>query len=112
MAAVESSAATSGVVLVIAGAGAGPLEPGLRAVTIAYPDLDARTLGTLLPELVIMPLFGNGFDAMEGLQRLERLGYLGTVIVRGPRLPNRAIVERELSAIVPVLTVRLTGPIN
>jgi hypothetical protein len=112
MAAVEAPSGPSGVVLVIAGVSVGPLEAGLQAVTVDYRALDAQVLGRLLPELVVMPLFGNGFDAIEALQRLERLGYRGTIVVRGPALPNRAIVERELAAIVPGLTVRLTGPIN
>jgi hypothetical protein len=112
MAAVDAPSDPSGVVLVIAGASIGPLEAGLQAMTVDYRQLDAQTLGRLLPELVVVPLFGHGFDAIEALQRLERLGYRGTVIVRGPALPNRAIVERELAAMVPGLAVRLTGPIN
>jgi hypothetical protein len=112
MAAIEAPFGSSGLVLVIAGVSVGPLEAGLQAVTVDYRQLDAPMLGRLLPELVVMPLFGDGFDAIEALQRLDRLGYRGTVVVRGPALPNRAIVERELAAIVPMLTVRLTGPIN
>jgi hypothetical protein len=100
------------VVLVVNGASLGPVSDVMRAVMVSFAQIDIKTLGDLLPELVILPLFGAGFDAIEALQRLERLGYRGLVIVRGPSLPNRAIVERELAAIVPMLTVRLTGPMN
>jgi hypothetical protein len=102
----------SGVVLLVDGVGLGAIDPAMRPVTISYTEIDAKTLNTLLPGVVILPLFGKTFDAIEALLRLERLGYRGQVIVRGPNLPNRAIVERELSAIVPALSVRLTGPIN
>ncbi len=108
----DTSPENAPVVLVVDGASQGVLAPAMRAVTVSYARIDIKTLGDLLPELVILPLFGDGFDAIEALQRLERLGYRGLVIVRGPNLPNRAIVERELAAIVPLLTVRLTGPIN
>jgi hypothetical protein len=100
------------IVLLIEGASPGPIFDGTQIVTRRYDQIDARTLGTLLPGLIILPLFGNGFDAIEGLQHLERLGYRGMVIVRGPVLPNRAVVERELSVMVPNLTVRLTGPMS
>jgi hypothetical protein len=108
----DASQGSAGVVLVVDGASPGPVVEGTRMVTLSYAQIDAKTLGSLLPELVILPLFGTGFDAIEALQHLERLGYRGLVIVRGPVLPNRAIVERELAAIVPHLTVRLTGPMN
>jgi hypothetical protein len=103
---------SAGVVLIVDGASAGPAIEGTRLITLSYSQIDAKALGALLPELVILPLFGNGFDAIEALQHLERLGYRGLVIVRGPVLPNRAIVERELAVMVPNLTVRLTGPMN
>ncbi len=100
------------VILLVAGASPGPTLDGTRIVTLQYSQIDAKTLGALLPALIILPLFGDGFDAIEALQHLERLGYRGTVIVRGPELPNRAIVERELAVVVPGLTVRLTGPMS
>jgi hypothetical protein len=103
---------SAGIVLVIDGASPGPTMDGARIVMMGFAQIDAKTLGELLPELVILPLFGKGFDAIEALQHLERLGYRGLVIVRGPVLPNRAIVERELAIMVPNLTVRLTGPLN
>jgi hypothetical protein len=63
-----------------------------------------------LPDLVVLPLFGAGFDAIEALARLERFGFRGDVIVRTPDLPNSDIVERELAAVAPTLRVRLMGP--
>jgi hypothetical protein len=108
----DPSLGSRGVVLIVDGASLGPAIEGSRLVTLSYSQIDAKALGALLPELVILPLFGKGFDAIEALQHLERLGYRGIVIVRGPVLPNRAIVERELAIMVPNLTVRLTGPMS
>ncbi len=108
----DNASDSAGVILVVEGASPGPVTAGAQIVTRQYRQIDAKLLGSLLPELVILPLFGAGFDAIEALQHLERLGYRGLAIVRGPDLPNRAIVERELCAMVPQLTVRLTGPMN
>jgi hypothetical protein len=99
-------------VLVLDGAEAGHMDSSFVRFDLKYRELDAEAFGRILPDLVIIPLFGKGVDAIETLERLETLGYRGVVIVRGPQLPNRAIVERELSAMVPALTVRLTGPIS
>jgi hypothetical protein len=108
----DASRPEQGVILVVEGAHPGPVTAGARLVTLRYAQVDAKVLGALLPDLIILPLFGHGFDAIDALQHFERLGYSGMAIVRGPVLPNRAIVERELSAMVPGLTVRLTGPMN
>jgi hypothetical protein len=97
-------------VLVIGGADAGVLPPAVKVLALPYAQVNARTISEVLPDLVIMPLFGPGFDAVEALAQLERFGFRGEVLVRGPQLPNSKIVERELSAVVPGLTVRLTGP--
>ncbi len=97
-------------VLILDGAGPGNLDAALRIISLGFQQLDAKLFSTVLPELVILPLFGPDFDAIDALQRLERLGYRGIVIVQGPSLPNRAIVERELGTVAPQLTVKLTEP--
>ncbi|MCU0801628.1 MAG: hypothetical protein MUD11_07610 [Rhodobacteraceae bacterium] len=97
-------------VLVIDGAKAGNLPDDTNQVCLPFSHVSAQVLGKVLPELVILPLFGTGFDAIEALGLLERLGYRGAVLVRTPNLPNARLVERELAAVAPGLTVRLTGP--
>jgi hypothetical protein len=99
-------------ILVISGAEAGPVQPDVTVVTLPMSQISARTISIVLPDLVIMPLFGPGFDAIEALSQLEKFGFRGEVVVRTPALPNSRIVERELSAVVPALTVRLTGPVS
>ncbi len=47
-------------------------------------------------DLVVAPLFGQDFDALEILEQLAGQGYRGTLRVIAPHLPNRQIVLREL----------------
>lgn len=97
-------------VLVISGARWGDFPPGVKVFEMTFRQLSARIISEILPDLVIMPLFGPGFDAIEVLTQLERFGFRGDVIVSTPPLPNSRIVERELAAVVPSLHVRLSGP--
>jgi hypothetical protein len=99
-------------VLLIGGAEAGALPPDVTVVALPYARVTASIIVEVRPDLVIMPLFGPGFDAIEALTQLERFGFRGEIIVRGPNLPNSRIVERELAAVVPNLKVRLTGPVS
>jgi hypothetical protein len=98
-------------ILAIGGADPGPPQAGVTVTALAFSEVNARTVSAILPDLVILPLFGPDFDAIEALTQLERFGYSGEVVVRGPRLHNSRIVERELSAVAPALRVRLTGPV-
>jgi hypothetical protein len=97
-------------VLVIDGARPGALPAEATQVALRYAQVNAHAISRILPDLVVLPLFGAGFDAIEALARLERFGFRGDVIVRTPDLPNSDIVERELSAVAPTLRVRLMGP--
>lgn len=98
--------------LVIGDAHPGPLPAEVTQVNVSFAQLNAHIISQLLPDLIILPLFGPGFDAIEVLAQLERFGYRGDVLVRTPALPNSRIVERELAAVVPNLRVRLTGPVS
>jgi hypothetical protein len=97
-------------VLVIGGGDTGRVPADAQVTTLPYARINARTVSEVLPDVVIMPLFGPGFDAIEALGQLERFGFRGEVVVQGPNLPNSRIVERELAAVAPQLKVRLLGP--
>jgi hypothetical protein len=97
-------------VLVIDGAESGELPANSALHNMPFVKLSARKISEVLPDLVIMPLFGPGFDAVDALSQLERFGFRGEVLVRTPVLPNSGIVLRELSAAAPTLRVRLAGP--
>jgi hypothetical protein len=47
-------------------------------------------------ELVVAPLFCDDFDALEIIEVLGGQGYRGMLRIAAPKLPNRAIVLREL----------------
>ena len=44
------------------------------------------------------------------VEALMHLGYAGAISVIAPRLPDRAMVERELRALGPGLRLRLVSP--
>ena len=101
------------MVIRISGAAANPWPNGSNTdeiVTIPYADLTATLLRDHLPDAIVLPLFGAGFDALDALARLARFGYAGPVIVTGPALPNPTLIARELSAAAPGMAVSLIGP--
>lgn len=82
-----------------------------EGVTIAaFADLTAAYLAEVAPELVVLPLFSIQQDAVTMVEALMSLGYGGAISVMAPRLPDRAMVERELRALGPGLRLRLIAP--
>ena len=75
--------------------------PPRRVSHIGVSDLTAATLARLAPATIVMPLFGQARDALEVIHDLERLGYRGRILVIGPALPDRTIVQDELRAAGP-----------
>jgi hypothetical protein len=76
-------------------------------VWVPADAVDAALLARLDPRLVLCPLLGAGFDALQVAERLERLGWTGRLRVLAPALPAPAMVEAELAARAPGLTVDL-----
>ena len=86
-------------------------EAGADWVTIAgFADLNAGFLAEIAPELVVLPLFSPHQDATTMVEALMALGYAGAISVMAPRLPDRAMVERELRALGPGTRLRLVSP--
>ena len=86
-------------------------DASAEGVTIAaFIDLNAAFLAEVAPELVVLPLFSVGQDATTMVEALMNLGYDGAISVMAPRLPDRAMVERELRALGPGLRLRLVAP--
>jgi hypothetical protein len=81
--------------------------PGDGLVIARFPTLDGDLLARVRPARIIAPLFGRGFDATNVLIRLERLVYVGLIVIAAPRLPDRHMVERELVALTPGLRIEL-----
>lgn len=66
-------------------------------------DLSARLLDRLRPDIVISPLFGPGFDAIDVALALERLGFSGQFRAVTPDLPQPSLVRREIASLAPGL---------
>jgi hypothetical protein len=82
-----------------------------EGVTIAaFEELNAAYLAEIAPELVVLPLFSVRQDATTMVEALMDLGYAGAISVMAPRLPDRAMVERELRALGPGPRLRLVAP--
>jgi hypothetical protein len=65
---------------------------------LGFADLDLALLTEAAPHTVVMPLFAGPHDALTMIERLEKLGYNGRILVIAPRLPQPRLVERELRA--------------
>jgi hypothetical protein len=100
-------------IMQIAGAAAGPW-PGVatdaQVVVVPYADLTLTQIKNILPDVIVLPLFGAGFDALDALARLVGMGFLGRVVVTRPHLPRPDLIARELASIAPGLDITLTGP--
>lgn len=66
------------------------------AVSISYDALPEYLPLPAGLELVVAPLFCDSFDALEMIEVLGKQGYRGLLRIAAPKLPNRAIVLREL----------------
>ncbi|MFM2355373.1 MAG: hypothetical protein RLZZ528_1109 [Pseudomonadota bacterium] len=69
-----------------------------RNVTIAsYASLDRGYLDRVAPEIVVGPLFGEEFDILDLIQKLEALGYTGQITALAGPMPNRSGIEAEIA---------------
>jgi hypothetical protein len=86
-------------------------DAAAEGVTIAaFGELNAAYLAEIAPQLVVLPLFSVREDATTMVEALMSLGYDGAISVMAPRLPDRAMVERELRALGPGPRLRLVTP--
>jgi hypothetical protein len=77
-----------------------------RSVIVArFASIDRVFLDRIGADIVAAPLFGSGFDILDLIQRLKKSGYHGHVIAVSGRLPDVAVVEREIRAQCGSLTV-------
>lgn len=76
-----------------------------RSVRVPFVRLDAALLARLGPRHVVCALFAADCDAMIVAERLTELGWRGRLTVVAQALPDRRMVERELQAIAPWISV-------
>lgn len=80
---------------------------GYTVVPLRFAALTAGHLLGLAPAVVAIPLWSRGADAVQMLQRLADLGYVGPVEVHGPPLPDARMVMAELTQVAESLQIRL-----
>lgn len=76
-----------------------PQDPTLKYVEL--DEISDDLLTQFAPEVVLSPLVGKGFDAIDVAVRLTSCGYKGRLRATSPDLPNPKIVAKEIRSICP-----------
>lgn len=76
-------------------------------IALRVDEISANRLASLNIAIMACPLMAEDFDAMMVVQALKRAGYRGALSVIAPRLPDVAMVERELRALSPDIGVTI-----
>ncbi|MCC6001161.1 MAG: hypothetical protein JJU19_09920 [Pararhodobacter sp.] len=96
-----------------AGASVVPMAP-LRAIgkgatvtaTVAEPAaVTPALLQQIRPDLVVTPLIGPRWDALDTGVALTNAGYTAKLMILMPKLPRQALVLRELRILCPSLDI-------
>jgi hypothetical protein len=74
---------------------------------VCFADLLSTDADFTNVDLVIVPLVGPGFDAVELILLLGDAGFHGRVHVRAAALPDRPMVEAELRAVAKAFGIRV-----
>jgi hypothetical protein len=67
-----------------------------QAVLLTYAEFLRAKPSAATFQIVLVPLFGPSFDALDLVEGLADQGFTGTLRVVAPRLPNMHLVLREL----------------
>jgi len=70
---------------------------------VDFDDVTYQTLEKIKPQVILSPLLGRTFDAVEVARRLEAMDYRGCYRVVTDGVPEPDVVKREVSAIAPKL---------
>ncbi|EPX86147.1 hypothetical protein ruthe_00956 [Rubellimicrobium thermophilum DSM 16684] len=68
-----------------------------------FEDLSADLLHALKPDLVLSPLMGEDFDALDVAQRLDALGYAGRYRALTNPVPDPDAIRAEMRSVAPDL---------
>ncbi len=107
----ERKPTTGPTILVVGRAGTSVLEQlrkrGGSVVATTLAGLDRSLLSRVSPDAIAFSLIGAAADATQVLSLLNGCGYVGEAIILAPRLPNRAMVARELASLAPSVALTL-----
>ncbi len=76
-----------------------PQDPTLKYIEV--DEISEALLERFEPEVVLSPLVGKGFDAIDVAVRLTSCGYVGRLRATSPDLPNPKLVTKEIRSICP-----------
>jgi len=71
-------------------------DPYLSIVLAPFRAIDPGFIVRTAPQVVVAPLFGNGFDILDVCARLIRCSFRGRVVALSHPLPDREGVLREI----------------
>ncbi|SPH17849.1 hypothetical protein DEA8626_01376 [Defluviimonas aquaemixtae] len=71
---------------------------GASFVIAQFPALDVQLLAQVMPDIVLAPLLGQGFDILDLADRLSEMGYRGALHAVTPPLPDPDAVRREVTS--------------
>ena len=75
------------------------LAPDADVAHTTLAGIDDQTLlGPAAPSLVLSPLTGPGFDAMDLLTTLREIGFEGRYLVLAPSMPDIPLIRAEMLA--------------
>ncbi|WP_380052415.1 hypothetical protein ACFE33_08775 [Falsihalocynthiibacter sp. SS001] len=76
-----------------------PDDPCLHYASI--DDISREMLTALNPDIVLSPLLGDGFDALDLAVLLENFNFRGRFRALCPQVPNPTLVAAEVQALCP-----------
>lgn len=88
----------------------GRIRGKVTHLPIVYTKFDRFARGlvrSLTPEIVVAPLFSDRFDCIDVGRHLQSENYAGRFAIMARDLPNRSMVERELSRHFPKLDIQV-----
>lgn len=64
--------------------------------SVDFAALNETLLDKFRPEVIVAPLFSEGFDIVDVAEALSFAGFFGELWAVGPDLPNPGLIEREI----------------
>lgn len=76
-----------------------PDDPSLHYVS--FDEMSKRLIDSFDPDIILTPLLGQGFDALDLAVILEGYRFEGRFRALCPKLPNPDLVMREIQSLCP-----------